>query len=204
MLDIGCGWGRWMVSAAGAGYEPFGIDLKPLSVAAANRVLRGRGQAGRALVGDLRYLPFCDESFDTVFSYSVLQHLPKLGAFESLREIGRVLRPGGYCLIELPLQPGITNWRHPACYSEDLDCWDVRYYGWQEALGLMGSLFDSVTAAADCIFGIGVKFEDLDILPWRYKPIVVASEGFRRLCGVFPGLVRFSDSIYLMGSKRVG
>jgi SAM-dependent methyltransferase len=201
MLDIGCGWGRWMLSAARSGYYPVGIDIKPQSAAAANRVLKVHGYTGHASAGDLTSLPFRDDRFDLAFSYSVLQHAPKTSAAACLREIHRVLKPGGHCLIELPLQPGLTNWRHPSSTSEDPACWDVRYYRWQELASTFSGLFSDVEVTADCILGIGVKFEDLDILPWRYKPIAVLSEGFRRLSGIFPALVRMSDSVYVHGRK---
>ena len=202
LLDIGCGWGRWMVAAARAGYLPLGIDLKLLSAAAANRILRSEDHAGHAMVGDIRRLPFPDESFDAAFSYSVLQHLPKVHALAALREIRRVLKPGGYCQIELPLHPGLTNWRHESSSNIDSECWDVRYYRWQEVQDIFGALFEDVEIQADCIFGIGVKFEDLDILPWRYKPIAIVSEGFRKMCEVLPQLVRLADSVYIVAQKR--
>src|SRR5262249_29578427 len=70
MLDIGCGWGRWMVAAAQAGWTPFGIDLKSDAAAAANRVLKIHNQPGSAIASNLTALPFPESHFDLVFSYS--------------------------------------------------------------------------------------------------------------------------------------
>jgi ubiquinone/menaquinone biosynthesis C-methylase UbiE len=201
MLDVGCGWGRWMVSAACAGYRPVGIDIKPDAVAAATRVLRSHGHAGGAFVAGLTALPFPDDHFDLAFSYSVLQHVPRSHAAACLKEIRRVLKPNGRCMIELPLKPGLTNWRHGSTDSEDAACWAVRYYGWREILNLFSGLFEDVTLATDCILGIGVKVEDLDILPWRYRPVALASECFRRLSQRFPLLVRLSDSVYVCARR---
>jgi len=201
MLDIGCGWGRWMVSAARAGYCPIGIDIKPDAAAAATRVVRSHGHSGGATVADLTSLPFPDEYFDMAFSYSVLQHVPKSRAAACIKEIQRVLKPNGCSLIELPLKPGLTNWRHDWTESEDSACWDVRYYGWREVLRLFSGLFANVAVETDCILGIGVKFEDLDILPLKYKPVAIASEGFRRLTRALPPLVRLSDSIFVCARK---
>jgi SAM-dependent methyltransferase len=201
MLDIGCGWGRWMVSAARAGYYPVGVDVRVEALSAANRVLKIHGHAGHALAGELSSLPLPDEHFDLAFSYSVLQHAPKTRALSCLREIHRVLKPNGHCIVELPLAPGLTNWRHKSSASEDPDCWDVRYYRWRELIDTFQSLFEDVTVKSDCILGIGVKFEDLDILPMRYKPIAILSEAFTRLAGLAPALVRLSDSVYVCARK---
>ena len=53
----------------------------------------------------------------------------------------------------------------------------------------------------DCILRIGVKFEDMDLLPWKYKPIVVVSELFRRISLLFKPLTRLSDSVYVLAKK---
>ena len=180
-----------------------GIDVKAGAANAANRVIQAHGLSGQALAGDLSELPFSNESFDLVFSYSVLQHTPKARAAACLCEAHRVLKPDGLCLIELPLWPGMTNWRHRSSDSEDPACWDVRYYRWGELLRTFSKYFKSVTLKPDCILGIGVKFEDIDLLPWKYKPIAVMSEGFRRLAEILPPLVRLSDSVYIFGKKTL-
>lgn len=51
------------------------------------------------VVGDLYSLPFCDDTFDVVFSIYVLEHVSEPQA--AIEEMYRVLKPGGvaYCLI---------------------------------------------------------------------------------------------------------
>ena len=46
-------------------------------------------------------LPFSDESFDAVWSYTALLHIPKSQFNEALREIHRVLTPGGFFALGL-------------------------------------------------------------------------------------------------------
>lgn len=201
MLDIGCGWGRWMTSAALAGWTPYGIDLKSEAAAAANRVLRAHSRPGQAVAGNLTSLPFADSYFDLVFSYSVLQHVSRQRAKSCITEIMRVLKPGGRCMIEFPVYPGLTNWRHPKGDDKDPESWDVRYYDWRE-LHEMFSGFSDVRLETDCILGIGVKFEDIDLLPWKFKPVAVISEAFRLTTLALPPLKRFSDSVFILGRKR--
>jgi ubiquinone/menaquinone biosynthesis C-methylase UbiE len=54
------------------------------------------------VVGDARFLPFADNSFNTVFSYSVFQHFSKENTKISLDEAARVLKKNGKSLIQMP------------------------------------------------------------------------------------------------------
>src|SRR5689334_13399687 len=95
LLDVGCSWGRWTMAASQAGYEAVGIDPSLGAVMAARRVAAQLGGQVHYVVGDARHLPFRDARFDTVFSYSVLQHLSRDDAATAVGEIGRVLHGGG-------------------------------------------------------------------------------------------------------------
>jgi SAM-dependent methyltransferase len=53
-------------------------------------------------VADGRALPFPDESFDHAYSVSVLEHIEGDGAATALRELARVVRPGGRVAVTLP------------------------------------------------------------------------------------------------------
>jgi SAM-dependent methyltransferase len=61
-------------------------------------------------VADGRALPFEDASFDHAYSLSVLEHIEEPGDVEALRELARVVRPGGRVLVTLP---------HAVEYRED-------------------------------------------------------------------------------------
>jgi SAM-dependent methyltransferase len=56
-------------------------------------------------VEDGRRLSFADGYFSKVFAVSVLEHIPDDGDAECAREIGRVLAPGGRCLLTVPFSP---------------------------------------------------------------------------------------------------
>ena len=84
-----------------------GIDLAPNTVQAAQT----RHGDFRGLAADVRHLPFADGNFDTVVSNSTLDHFrtsAELG--DSLKELSRVLRPGGELFLTLdnPLNPIIA------------------------------------------------------------------------------------------------
>src|SRR5437588_646213 len=77
LLDVGCGWGRWTFAGERAGYHATGLDVDANTIAAATRVAEQIDSGARFVRGTAHELPFEDESFDMVFSYSVLQHLPE-------------------------------------------------------------------------------------------------------------------------------
>jgi SAM-dependent methyltransferase len=68
-------------------------------------------------VEDGRRLSFPDASFDKVYSISVLEHIPDDGDSACVREIARVLAPGGRCVLTVPFWPGArVDWREPDFY----------------------------------------------------------------------------------------
>ena len=90
LLDAGCGAGSITLGLA----EAVGIDASSEAIASACAMASSleRNHA-RFAIGDVTALPFANGSFDAVFCHAVLQHLrDPLGA---LRELRRVLRPGG-------------------------------------------------------------------------------------------------------------
>src|SRR5689334_19443529 len=74
MLDIGSGWGRWLVAGHNAGYLPVGIDIRLEFCKTQRRVLSDLKKHGYSVVADLENLPFADGIFDLVWSFSVIQH----------------------------------------------------------------------------------------------------------------------------------
>jgi SAM-dependent methyltransferase len=94
ILDAGCGSGRNMAELASRGTVT-GIELSPPSVERA----RARG-CGEVVEGSVLEMPFADDSFDLAVSLDVIEHLEDdLGA---LRELRRVVAPGGALLITVP------------------------------------------------------------------------------------------------------
>jgi ubiquinone/menaquinone biosynthesis C-methylase UbiE len=97
VLDVGCGQGTDLYRYADAGAKVTGIDLTPRHVELARAHLAAMGVGGVVVEGDAEQLPFPDRSFDRVSSNGVLHHTPDMPA--ALREIHRVLRPGGQATV---------------------------------------------------------------------------------------------------------
>jgi SAM-dependent methyltransferase len=94
VLDAGCGSGRNMIELARYG-EVAGIELSGTSVALA----RERG-VGEVVEGSLLEMPFAADSFDLAVCLDVVEHLQDDRA--ALRELRRVLAPGGSLLVTVP------------------------------------------------------------------------------------------------------
>ena len=88
---------RW---AAGEGARAFGVDISPAVVADARRGFADAGLELRGVQGDVRALPFRDASFDAVYSMGTVEHFDDTDG--AVREIFRVLRPGGTAVIGVP------------------------------------------------------------------------------------------------------
>lgn len=96
VLDAGCGTGGNLVWLARSG-QPYGVDLSPLAVERCRR--RGLSTVARASV---TRLPFADETFDLVTSFDVIYHLDVEDDVAALREMRRVLCPGGMLFVRVP------------------------------------------------------------------------------------------------------
>jgi SAM-dependent methyltransferase len=103
LLDAGCGGGSITVglAAAVAPGPLVGVDLEVHRLAGAWRLAAERGVANaRFAAGDIYALPFPDGAFDAAFAHHVLQHLADPP--RALRELRRVLRPGGVLGVRDP------------------------------------------------------------------------------------------------------
>jgi len=97
VLDVGCGQGIDVIEYARAGAHVTGVDLTPRHVELARQHISALGLRADIAEGDAESLPFADASFDRVSSNGVLHHTPDIEA--ALREVLRVLRPGGEARI---------------------------------------------------------------------------------------------------------
>ena len=99
IVDVGCGTGAILKQLGNPG-KNVGIDLAPEAVS----FCRQRG-LNNVQQGDIHALPFLDASFDAVICSSVLYHQWVSDVEGAIREMHRVLRPGGTLLIVVPAFP---------------------------------------------------------------------------------------------------
>lgn len=116
LLDVGCGEGRHAISAwLGYPVEAIGVDRNAADLATARTRATAFAAGSPAtrlywLEGDALALPFPDASFDRVICAEVLEHVPDWERV--VREIHRVLKPGGLLAISVPrFLPEWICWR---------------------------------------------------------------------------------------------
>ncbi len=99
VLEIGCGLGTDGAQFAKAGADYTGVDLTEAAVDLTRRRFELFNLPGTFRVADAEKLDFPDNSFDIVYSHGVLHHTPDTAG--AIREVHRVLRPGGRALVML-------------------------------------------------------------------------------------------------------
>ncbi|WP_164712486.1 class I SAM-dependent methyltransferase [Methylobacterium currus] len=140
LLDVGCGMGGMATALEEEGYQSYGVDLPGLE--------RRWASAGRSpdrffLVDPDRFaLPFVDGSIDFAFTFGVIEHVGTTDGHADrrpnwhtarrdwLREIFRVLRPGGRMLVGGPNRGFLLDVAHgPDSRAAAWELWLTRRLG---------------------------------------------------------------------------
>ncbi|QCD60466.1 class I SAM-dependent methyltransferase [Streptomyces hawaiiensis] len=111
VLDAGCGTGRALPplrAAVGVSGVVLGADLTPAMLHEAVRA--GRDRDGQLLLTDVAALPLRPRSLDAVFGAGLISHLESPA--ENLRELARVVRPGGVLALFHPIGRAALAARH--------------------------------------------------------------------------------------------
>src|SRR5262245_9433481 len=101
IVDAGCGTAKWPIYLGRAGYRCIGIEISREACLTARSV----DPAGRLVRADTRRAPLRSGSVDAVLSLGVVEH-DEAGPEAGLREIRRLLRPGGLLVLAVPF----NNW----------------------------------------------------------------------------------------------
>jgi SAM-dependent methyltransferase len=102
VLDVGFGAGALLKVFGNRGWEAHGVETSPLAVAQA----RAHG-LHHVVEGDFLTLPYPTASFDVVFMFELLEHLPDPAPF--LARAHALLRPGGLLYATTPNGAGLSG-----------------------------------------------------------------------------------------------
>jgi SAM-dependent methyltransferase len=108
LLEVGCGMGTDLLQFARGGAICTGVDLTPRSVEISSLHFGLYDMRADFVLGDGERLPFASESFDVVYSNGVLHHTPDTA--RAVRELHRVLRPGGVAKVMLYHRNSLYYW----------------------------------------------------------------------------------------------
>lgn len=92
-------------------YRTHGIEISQKQLALARQFCKDRHIDLDIRKGDMRDLPFADESMSFVYSYSSICHMTKNDVAVAMKEITRVLKKGGLCFVSVcaVADPGIAE-----------------------------------------------------------------------------------------------
>jgi ubiquinone/menaquinone biosynthesis C-methylase UbiE len=112
VLDVGCGLGQYLTTAADRVEHVVGVDLSLAFLVLARKRLGGRGLL---VAAEAERLPFQDGTYAAVIAADVLEHLADQR--RSLAEMGRVLLPGGALFLSTPNRYSLTPEPHVALWG---------------------------------------------------------------------------------------
>ena len=120
ILDVGSPKLLSLYLADQVGAEVFATDIEDYFIEEYRSLRRSRKIPTERLhieVQDGRRLSYADNSFTKAYSISVVEHIPDGGDSECLKEIGRVLAPGGEVFITVPFwRTSRQRYRKPNFY----------------------------------------------------------------------------------------
>ena len=105
------------------GYDCWGIDLSDEQLQEARDFCQEQAMPLHLRQGDMRCLPFDDETFDYIYEHYSMRHLSKQDTAGAVGEMFRVLRKGGLCFL------GVVS----------MDSWPRSLYGEERAGRVLGS-----------------------------------------------------------------
>lgn len=150
-LDLGCGAGSFTAELRDAGAAPVGVEVAEAAVA---RARAAHPELDFRLAEIDGALPFNDQTFDLVWASEVIEHVADTEHW--LREVARVLSPGGRLLVTTPNHPrlalaarGIDHYSEP--FGDHLHLYTRRSLG-------------------DALRGVG--FEDVEICAAGGPPLL--------------------------------
>jgi len=107
-LDVGCGVGRFTRILADRTAHVHGIDVSTEMIERAKQLLGSHGNVTLHQGDGTSLRPLPDASIDIAVSFVVFQHIPDPAVtLGYLRELGRVLRPGGWTVFQLSNDPSV-------------------------------------------------------------------------------------------------
>ena len=113
ICDLGCGPGQIARYLHRQGMDTLGVDLSPRMVAEAQRL----NPEVHFHQGDMLSLPDADNSWGGIAAFYCIIHIPREQVVDALREMKRVLKPGGMLLLAFHIGDEVTHinewWEKP-------------------------------------------------------------------------------------------
>jgi len=178
VLDYGCGSGYGTAFISDSCQQIIGIDVSTEAIAHASSHFRAPNLSYMLIErAEVAPLPFPDSSFDVVLSFQVIEHIEDVSAY--LREMDRVLAPGGLVIIATP-----DRSTRLFSFQKPWNIWHQREYTQKQLQGTLSEYFSFVN-----VLRTGGKREIMQIelkrtcrLKWFLLPLTLpfTPDGIRK------------------------
>jgi SAM-dependent methyltransferase len=112
VLDLGCGSGRHVVYLAKHSFDVYGIDIAPEGIKIAKDWLKEENLKANLKVGDIyKKLPYQNNFFDAIISIQTLHHARIEKIRRLIKEMERILRPGGLIFVTVRRALRVKGWK---------------------------------------------------------------------------------------------
>ncbi|MFA4998844.1 MAG: class I SAM-dependent methyltransferase [Candidatus Paceibacterota bacterium] len=106
VFDLGCGSGRHIIYLAKQGFKVYGFDISEHGIKISRNWLKKEGLKANLKIGSIyKKLPYKDNFFNAVVSIRVIHHAKIKKVQKLIREIERILKPGGLLFITVAKSP---------------------------------------------------------------------------------------------------
>lgn len=171
ILNIGCGFGWFELRAIKKGAKKVvGIEITEKDLEVAKSKVKNKHVEFK--VGSAIDLPFKNNSFDSVVSWEVIEHIPKDTEELMFKEVSRVLKPKGKLFISTPSNHLITTILDPAW-------WLIghRHYSVEKLQQLAGSRFKLLSSELKGKWWTVIGLLNMYVAKWvfRRKPFFTAT-----------------------------
>ncbi|MBP6855680.1 MAG: class I SAM-dependent methyltransferase [Candidatus Pacebacteria bacterium] len=202
VLDVGCGSGAVMEFFNQKGHRVYGVDISPTALAFCEQ----KGLTVKE--GTATHLPFGDQSFDVVCALDVVEHIAK--EEDVIREIERVLRPGGVGIITVPAHQWLWSYHdellgHQRRYNKKQltdvvsPHLDIVHYSWIHATSLVPIIISRLVKKI-----LAIRPRTSDVKPIHpaingiFKTLYVVENVWYALFKALP----FGLSLIIVGKKK--
>lgn len=108
-LDLGCGIGRHLVFLSEHGWVTHGMDISPNGLIYSRERLLQEGHPIRLAMADMTALPYLSACFDIIISTYVIHHNVIADFRKTVRDMTRLLIPGGMLFLSIPSTRGYRH-----------------------------------------------------------------------------------------------
>lgn len=178
------------------GYDYYGVDISREVVKLAKKNFKDKLDTNHFKQGDIRKLPFRNNTFDVVFSFGTIEHIRE--NVKAVTEAYRVLKPGGMFIsgINNKLDMWFSYFVNEATNKmfKHITSYEPSFFPWEQRKWLKEAGFDRITTTGMIMFPHILRYIDL-FIEWKQVNGTLRFLWDNAVIRVFIQLASFLDSI---------